>query len=57
MSKQKIKWNDIAEGGREAIKYYNLSQRETEQQLRNHLDGASPKERREMYELLYAKRK
>ena len=54
---QKITWNDIKDSGIECAKYYNLDQRETERQVRAHLNGANAKERRELYQEFYGKRK
>lgn len=55
--KQMISWNDIKNYGVDVAKHYGLDQRETERQLRTHLDGASEKERREIYETFYGNKK
>lgn len=55
--KQKITWNDIKDHGVECAKYYGLNQRETEIQVRRHLDGANRKERRELYQEFYGRRR
>ncbi len=59
MSEKKpvITWNDIRDSGIDCNQKYGLSQRQLEQNLRQHLDGASAKEKREVYQEFYGKRK
>ena len=55
---KKVQWNDIASATQHELKkIYKLNDRQLENQLRNHLDGANEKERRETYETFYGKRK
>lgn len=55
---KKLQWNDIESATQHELKKtYKLNDRQLEHQLRNHLDGANAKERRETYEKLYGKRK
>jgi hypothetical protein len=54
---QKITWNDIKDYGTECNKKYGFGQRELERQVRTHLDGANPSERRQIYETFYRNRK
>lgn len=50
----KLHWNDITNYHQEEVKKkYKLDARGLEQQLRRHLDGANPSERREVYEQMY----
>jgi len=56
-NKPKITWNDIRDYGVECNKKYGLNQSQLESHLRTHLDGASSKERREVYQEFYGKRK
>ena len=54
----KLQWNDIKSATQHELKkIYKLSDRQLEGQLRNHLDGASSQERRQIYQELYGKRK
>lgn len=56
--KNTIKWNDIHDASQDELKKsYKINDRELEKQLRRHMDGASPGERRKLYESLYGKRK
>lgn len=57
MMRQKITWNDIKDYGTECNKLYKLPKSEMERQVRAHLDGANPAERRNMYETFYRRRK
>jgi hypothetical protein len=54
----KIGWNDLhnATYG-ELKKTYKVTDRQLENQVRRHLDGANATERRGLYETVYAKRK
>jgi hypothetical protein len=54
----KVTWSNIHEATQHELKKaYKLSDRQLEQQLRNHLDGATAEERRDVYETMYNKRK
>jgi G:T-mismatch repair DNA endonuclease (very short patch repair protein) len=58
MIRGKVTWNDVHEATRsELMATYKLNDRQLEQHLRKHLDGANAKDRRETYEKLYGKRK
>lgn len=55
---KKITWNDIQNGTLpELKKSYKMNDRQVEQSLRKHLDGANVQDRRNLYEKLYGKRK
>lgn len=54
----KVTWNDIKDGTYKELKStYKVTDRQLENQVRNHLDGANAKERRDVYELVYGKKK
>lgn len=54
----KITWNDLHEATpKELKKIYKLNDKQLEHQVRRHLDGAEQKERRELYQVTYGKRK
>ncbi len=58
MSNKEITWNDIQNGTLpELKKTYKMNDRQIEQSLRKHLDGANVQDRRDLYEKLYGKRK
>ena len=58
METPKVTWNDIHEATQHELKAtYKLNDRQLEQQVRKHWDGASPQERRQLYEKLYGKRR
>lgn len=58
MSIKNITWNDIKNATQHELKKsYKMNDRQLESSLRNHLDGASREERRELYQKLYGKRK
>lgn len=58
IDRKKVTWNDVHEATpRELKKIYGLNDRQLEQQVRSHLDGASASERRAIYEKMYGKRK
>lgn len=52
MAKSKLTFNDLRDG-LAASRSYGLTTRETEQQLRNHLSGASQKEMKQVYKEFY----
>jgi hypothetical protein len=55
---KKVQWNDIESATQQELKQiYKLNDRQLEQQLRRHMDGANHQERRELYEKMYSKRK
>lgn len=55
---KKVTWNDLHEGAaKDLMKHYNLSERELQQQLHKHLDGATHKDRQQVYKDVYLKRK
>lgn len=56
--KQKVTWNDMRDATQNELKKtYKLNDRQLEQQVRRHLDGADAEQRRKAYEMLYGKRK
>lgn len=56
--KGKVSWNDLQNATQQELrKTYNLSDRQLENQVRNHLDGANAKDRRDLYQTVYGKRK
>lgn len=51
---KKLKWSEISEySGQELKKHYKMTDRQVEQSMRHHLDGANAKERREVYQKLW----
>jgi len=51
---RKVTWNDIQNGNpREIMNKYNLGERQMEQAVRKHLDGASRKEMKDVYNKFY----
>lgn len=57
MERQKVRWNDIKEATQQDLKrVYRLDDRQLENQIRNHLDGANATQRRALYQELYGKR-
>lgn len=56
--KGKITWSDLNNGTiQELKKTYKLNDRQLEMGVRRHLDGASPEQRREMYEKVWTPEK
>lgn len=54
---RKVTWNDLHNATfKELQKTYKLSDRQLENQVRKHLDGANPKERRDMYGTVWNKK-
>jgi hypothetical protein len=51
---KKLSWNEICNySGKELKAHYKLNDRQVEQKMRHHLDGASHSERREVYQQLW----
>lgn len=58
MSHKDITWRDVQDGTLpELKKSYKMNDRQVEQSLRKHMDGASAQERSDLYAKLYGKRK
>jgi len=56
--KGKVTWNDLHSATQQEIrKTYKVNDRELEHSVRAHLDGASPKERRDFYNQFYGRKK
>ena len=54
----KVTWNDLHSATfAELKKTYRLNDTQLENNVRKHLDGADPKERRDMYEKVWGKKK
>jgi len=55
---KKVTWNDMHEATHgELRKTYKLTDRQLEQQIRRHWDGANAQERNRLYQTVYLKRK
>lgn len=55
---KKISWNNLHEATQQEIrKTYKVNDRQLENAVRSHLDGANAKERREFYNQFYGRRK
>ncbi len=55
---KKITYSDINSATcQELKKAYKMDDRQLENAVRRHMDGANPAERRQHYELMYGKRK
>lgn len=55
---KKVTWNDLHNASQQELrKTYKLNDRQLENAVRNHLDGANASDRRNMYEVVYGKRK
>lgn len=53
----KVTWNDLHNATAQEIKRkYRINDRQLENQVRRHLDGANAKERRELYSTVWQKR-
>lgn len=53
----KVTWNDIQNASQSELKKkYKLTDRQVEQHIRRHLDGANAKERRQVYEQFYSRK-
>jgi len=58
MQKAKVTWGDLHSATfSELKKTYKLNDTQLENQVRNHMDGASSQERRELYAKVWDKRK
>ena len=58
MSETKVTWNDLHEASQHELKKtYKLNDRQLEQQVRQHWDGANAQERRQLYNTLYLKKR
>ncbi len=54
---KKIHWNDLHNGTfKELKKTYKLNDRQLENAVRNHMDGANHQERRELYKTVWDKK-
>lgn len=54
----KVTWNDLHSATQQELKKtYKLSDRQLENQVRQHLDGANASDRRNLYQVVYSKRK
>lgn len=56
---KKVTWNDLTNATTQELKKaYKLNDMQLEQQVRRHMDGANPQERRELYKSVWdSKRK
>jgi len=53
----KVTWNDLSNATTNELKAkYKLNDKQFEQQVRRHMDGASPQERRDLYKKVWDKR-
>ncbi len=58
MSKGKVTWNDLHSATfKELKKTYRINDRQLENQVRNHMDGAGNAERRELYKTVWDKKR
>lgn len=54
----KVTWNDLSNASASELKTkYKLNDRQFEQQVRRHMDGANAQERRELYETVWSRKK
>jgi hypothetical protein len=54
----KVTWNDLFTGTFKELKQtYKLNDRQLENQVRRHMDGANAKERRDLYEAVWSKKR
>ncbi len=54
---KKITWGDIQEAPiKELKRIYKLNDMQLEQQVRTHMDGANPQERRDLYKKVWNKK-
>lgn len=57
MSAPKVTWQDLHNATfKELKKTYKLNDRQLEQQVRRHMDGANSNERRELYKTVWDKK-
>ena len=53
----KVTWNDLFSGTfKELKKTYRLNDQQLEQNVRKHMDGANPEERRQLYKNVWDKK-
>ncbi|HEX4372204.1 MAG TPA: hypothetical protein VHZ50_02765 [Puia sp.] len=53
----KVTWNDLNNATQSELKKtYKLSDRQMEQSVRHHLDGANAQERRQVYQKFYSRK-
>lgn len=53
----KVTWNDLHNATPKELKTkYKLTDKQLEQQVRHHMDGANPSERRELYKAVWDKK-
>jgi hypothetical protein len=58
MTMSKVTWNDLKSATpNELKKTYKLNDKQLENQVRRHMDGANPAERRQLYESVWANKK
>jgi hypothetical protein len=56
--KKGVTWNDLHNGSHQELKAkYKLNDRQLENQVQRHLDGASASEKRELYHTVWDKKK
>lgn len=54
----KVTWNDLHNATTKELQVkYKLNDQQLEQQVRNHLDGANASDRRDLYKVVWDKRK
>ena len=54
---RKVTWNDLSNATTSELKAkYKLNDKQLEQQVRYHMDGANPQERRNLYKKVWEKR-
>ncbi len=55
---KKVTWNNLHEATQQELrKTYKLNDRQLENAVRHHMDGANSAERRKLYQTVYGKRK
>lgn len=55
---KKVTWNDLHDATPNELKSkYKLNDRQLENQVRRHMDGANQQERRDLYKKIWDKRK
>lgn len=58
MEKPKVTWNDFHSAKpKELMNHYKLTERQLQQNLHKHLDGANRKDKEKIYDNFYGKRK
>lgn len=58
MSDKRVSWNDLTQGNfRDIKRVYKLDDRQLENAVRRHMDGANPQERRNLYETVWNRKK